>query len=56
MNRLKNKFYIILMLLVQMQKLHRMVSVDRSVRTEEEHIAAYFRVLPGINESTKHEG
>jgi len=39
-----------------MQKLNRMVSVDRSVRNEEEDIAAYFRVLPGITEFTKHEG
>lgn len=56
MKRLKNKFLLILMLLVQMQKLHRIVSVDRSVRTEEQDIADYFRVLPGITESTKHEG
>jgi hypothetical protein len=39
-----------------MQKLHRIVSVDRSLKTEEEDIAAYFRFLPGVTESTKNEG
>jgi hypothetical protein len=32
-----------------------MVPVDRSVRTDEEDIAAYFRFLPGITEFTKQE-
>ena len=44
------------MLLVQMQKLHRVVSVDKSISTEAENIATYFRVLRGITEFTKHEG
>ena len=39
-----------------MQKLHRVVSVDKSISTEAENIATYFRVLRGITEFTKHEG